>query len=154
VERGEYVRTSYEGRALNPETEVPFKSIHSLVFELDSRLVGGRKTTMMPVIFGGDEPTRNSAVLVDFDRGPVKYEKSTSDPKNGKSSTREVTDKAGTEILMVKPDGKVVARNSAIDDTLTERNDRYKGYLKRIKEIKDAKSGPPMPPPGTGPAMP
>lgn len=69
------------------------------------------------------------SVLVDFDGGKVKT----------RVNDREVTDDANTELLILRPDGKMLVRNSAADaedEARKERTAKWDDWLKRVRERK------------------
>jgi hypothetical protein len=143
IERGEYIQ--------NPAypTKVPVKKLEKLEHELDVNRglpplsVRRRQDAKeyMPVPFGIDASGR-SPILVDFDGGSVYYTK-TILPKgeDAKPQTSRIRDDVGTEVLIMRPDGTMIARNSATDAELPERTERYKTYLDRIEKLKDGKKG-------------
>jgi hypothetical protein len=66
-------------------------------------------------------------ILVDFHGGEAKYE-----PENGKG---QITEPCATEALILDTDGRLVARDSAIDLDDKERLNRLKAYRQRVKEL-------------------
>jgi hypothetical protein len=89
----------------------------------------------------------NKAILVDFEGGPEHSYQRTGAPlvKEDKGTT--------TEVLILSPDGKLVAHDTDSDRNSQERKDRLEAYRKRIKEVKEPKhgadTGKPMNPFGT-----
>lgn len=113
-------------------------------------------------------PTR-APLLVDFEGGAVTYHRPGAAPpktedgnpvEGGKATPgAEVKATAATELLLLTPDGKLLARNSATDEADEERDKREKDYTDRVKDAdggsKPAEAGKPGPfdkpgGPGTG----
>jgi hypothetical protein len=116
VDRGDYVRTR------NYRVQVPIKNLYHVKPELDS-IPGPRpneKTTWIPVPFGDD------SILIDFEGGRSTYQK-------GKVP---VEDRTATEVLIMRPDGKMIARNNFTDQRDPTRVERLKKILDRIRTIK------------------
>jgi hypothetical protein len=88
---------------------------------------GAKEPTGIEVEFGQDNPEKET-ILVDFEGGKVHRE-----PK--------LDDTQRLEVLMLDPDGKLLARNSAKDTNDEKRKDRRKKVLDRIKSVREGKSG-------------
>ncbi len=126
VARGEYV-----GRKVN--IDIPIWKYTQNTFILPAEVqkpsarAGGKVPTGIDVDFGQDPP-ENNLILVDFEGGsrlPVPNSKTTDD--------------SAIEVLMLAPDGKLLARNSAKDTNDKERIDRRNEVLKRIQEVREGK---------------
>jgi hypothetical protein len=80
---------------------------------------------------------RTLSVLVDYTGGRI----------NKEVAGRNIEDDAAEELLIIRPDGKLLVRNSVADmrDPIREkRNKDWDDWLKRVKDRKDAESnGPP-----------
>jgi hypothetical protein len=113
VERGEYVRTPLSFRL-----EVPVHRLDNPQLTLDNRpaLRRGERTTQIPVKFGDE------SILVDFESGRVVF--------------RRIEDTAATEVLIMRPEGKLIAHNSATDAADPARARRFEDYRERVKEAK------------------
>lgn len=83
-------------------------------------------TTGIDVDFGQDNPERDT-ILVDFEGGKV-------------SAPPKMYDTCRLEVLMLSPDGKLLARNNAADTTDEDRLKRRQEALDRIKEIREGKA--------------
>ncbi len=95
------------------------------------------------VPFGG---TGQPAILVDFDGGDrLKY----------KHGTDEVNDAAGLEVMILRPDGRLLVHSGIVDAKDTERTKMYSAWKTRITDLQKKMNGDPMNPmnPG-GPAGP
>lgn len=74
---------------------------------------------------------RTLSVLVDFEGGKTK----------ANLADRTITDDSATEVLILRPDGKLLVRNSAADredPARKQRQDTWDSWLTRVKERKDA----------------
>jgi hypothetical protein len=84
------------------------------------------------------------SVLVDFEGGKVKSKaKVQFDPKTGAataSSEREFTEDVATEVLIVRPDGKLIVRSSVADDADPDRTAITSEWARWVKEIEGRKS--------------
>ncbi len=83
------------------------------------------------------------SVLVDFDGGR----------RVERVGDRTVSDDAAQELLIIRPDGKLVVRNSAedmADKSREERNATWTDWLDRVKKRKTAMPAGPGGPPGSG----
>ena len=84
----------------------------------------------------GKEPPRGwvvdfstKSILVDFEGGKV----------HAKVGARDVSDEAGTELLIVRPDGKLMVRNSAEDMRDAGRAERDQVWLEWVKKVEAQK---------------
>ena len=84
---------------------------------------GISKATGIDVDFA-QEPPENNMILVDFEGGKV-----TSPLPNVK-----IVDESGIDVLMLSPDGKLLARNSALD---TDAKNSQIAYIERVKRRED-----------------
>lgn len=75
---------------------------------------------------------RTQSVLVDFDGGRVKT----------RVNDKEVLDDAATELLILRPDGKMLVRNSATDGADAQRAERTTKWDEWLKRVRDRKGGP------------
>ncbi|MHB1422866.1 MAG: hypothetical protein ACYC3I_06670 [Gemmataceae bacterium] len=125
VARGEYV-----GRKVKVDVPVwqYVRNAFILPTEEKTKGPGRKKTTGIEVDFGHESP-ENNAILVDFEGGRV----------NSPLPNIKVADESGIEVLMLSPDGKLLARNSALDTDNTERKERRKEVLKRIQDTREGK---------------
>ncbi len=105
-----YVQNSY----VLPTEELPKKGANRRM-----------ATTGIDVDFGGDNPERET-ILLDFEGGRV-------------STPSKLYDTCRLEVLMLSPDGKLLARNNAVDTTDEDRQKRRQEALDRIKEIREGK---------------
>jgi hypothetical protein len=76
-------------------------------------------------------------LLVDFEGGELSYRRA----GEGKP-VREIT---ATEVLLLSPEGKLLARDSATDAQDVERKERLEAWRSRIKQLKDRKLDPKNP---------
>ncbi len=80
----------------------------------------------------GTEPSV-SPFLVDFDGGKTTYVRETA--KDGKPRKDEITDNAPVEVLMLSPDGRLIARDSATDENDKDRVAHRNAWVHRIRQI-------------------
>ena len=123
VERGEFVQTPP-----NYALEVPVY----LLGKGHLSLIGSRKrrgTILAPVSFGDD------SLLVDFEGGRILYTRT--ETEGGKIRLTHIVDRVATEVLIMRADGKMIARNSADDAKDPLRQQRYQDYVHRVKEARD-----------------
>lgn len=85
-----------------------------------------KRATGIDVDFGQDNPD-NETILVDFEGGRVL------------SQSPKIDDKYRLEVLMLSPDGKLLARNNAVDTEDEERQKRRQEALDRIKSIREGR---------------
>src|SRR5262249_18404446 len=124
IERGEYVKK-------NNLSLVPVKHLNSFKHELDSRpasKAGDRNKFSLPVHFGDD------SILVDFEGGSISYTKT--EVVGETTTTKRVEDRAATELLILKPDGRMIAHKNLADEADAKRKERYEAVLKRNDELK------------------
>jgi hypothetical protein len=83
-----------------------------------------------------------TSVLVDFDGGKVKTKSSYrfDDKGNLVAGTRNIEEDVGTELLIVRPDGKLVVRNSLVDDADPDRKAISTEWARWLKEVENHKS--------------
>jgi hypothetical protein len=113
-------------------TKVPYYSPQDSDFILDSNPKA--KKGMVPFVeknFGA-EPSL-APFLVDFDGGKVSHRRETT--KDGKALREDITDNAPVEVLMLTPDGRLIARDSATDETDKDREKHRKAWVERIRLI-------------------
>jgi hypothetical protein len=127
VARGEYV-----GRKVNVDIPIWKYTQNNFILPAESQKpsarAGGKVPTGIDVDFG-QEPLENNLILVDFEGGnrlPVPNSKAIDD--------------SAVEVLMLSPDGKLLARNSAKDTTDKDRTERRNDALKRIQEVREGKA--------------
>ena len=133
VGRGEHVRTP-----LGFTLEVPFYRLGETEVTL-AALPGRRRgirPPQIPLTFGDD------SVLVDFEGEKERGRYTRTEMEGGKPRTVYVVDRVATEVLIQRPDGKLIARNTARDAADTVRENRYEDYLKRIEEARNGRKGP------------
>jgi hypothetical protein len=129
AERVPVARGEYMGR--HQFVQVPvWKADHeAFVLMSDPRNRDPRTNTLVPVDFS--QPDGTDLVLVDFAGGEAKYERA------GKSP---VADKAATEVLVMSPDGKLLAHDSASDVKNDDRKKRLEAYRTRVKDVRSGKA--------------
>ena len=132
VDRGEFVRTPPYFTL-----KVPVHRLDNPNLTLDSRpaVRRGQRTDQIPLTFGDE------SILVDFDGGDRILHIRT-ETKDEKTTSTRVEDKAALEVLIMRPDGRMVARNSVTDSGDEVRTKRYKDYLERVKEATEGKKKP------------
>ncbi len=126
IYRGEYVQRM-------AKVEVPVKPLDQADFILanDPANRNPREKHLINVPFGDD------SVLVDFEGGDMVYRKTI---KIGeKTTTKNLADKAATEVLILSPDGKLIAHNSVADKEDSTRTQRLKNWREQIKKLKEGK---------------
>jgi hypothetical protein len=97
-------------------------------------------TPTIPVRFGynrAEDPPE--AILVDFDSHRQSYERVVKRSED-KVESRRVSDPAAPEVLMLSPEGRLLALEGARDAADSERKERRQKVLERIKEVKEKKS--------------
>lgn len=87
--------------------------------------------------------TRNRSILVDFDGGRVKTRLQTRFDANGQrvAGQQDFTEDAATEVLILREDGKLVVRNSAVDAADPNRvgiTTEWDRWLKEVEKVKAA----------------
>ena len=83
---------------------------------------------MTPVPFGDD------ALLIDFEDSAAHTR---TEVESEKTRPLRIVEKIATEVLIMTPDGKMIARNSADDAKNPRRTERYRDYLNRVKEARE-----------------
>lgn len=128
VARGEYI-----GRRVN--VDIPIWKYTQNRYILPAlpdakinRRAGGKVNTGIDVDFGQDPPESNM-ILVDFAGG-----RGVQLPSNSK-----IKDDCAIEVLMLSPEGKLLARNSAKDTEDQKRKERREAVLKRIQDVREGK---------------
>jgi hypothetical protein len=124
VARGEYM-----GRRVNVDLPIWKYTQNMFILPTVSERINrkvGKPNTGIDVEFGQDPPESN-LILVDFEGGRVS------------SQTPKVDDTCAIEVLMLAPDGKLLARNSVKDTTDDERIKRRDRALERIKDVREGK---------------
>jgi hypothetical protein len=122
VARGEYV-----GRRVKVDLPIWIYTRNAFILpaEEKSRL-SRRVKTGIDVEFG-QENSENNLILVDFEGGRINIPSSKAD------------DICPIEVLMLSPDGKLLARNSLNDTKDDERIKRREKVLKRVQEVREGK---------------
>ena len=87
---------------------------------------------------------QREAVLVDFD-GKHEYKRA-----EAAKTDKPASDVIPPEVLILAPDGKLLAHHAAVDEKDKERTDRYADWKKRIDEVRTAMKADPMNPMNTG----
>ncbi|HWG43175.1 MAG TPA: hypothetical protein VN688_10350 [Gemmataceae bacterium] len=126
VARGEYI-----GQKVKVDLPVWKYTLDSFVLPVEdqkAKKVRGRVPTGVTVNFGQDN-SDNETILVDFE--------------GGRDSIQglKVDDNSALEVLMLGPDGKLRARNSAADTRDKDRENRRAKVLNRIEEVRSGKAG-------------
>ncbi|HKB35650.1 MAG TPA: hypothetical protein VKD72_04300, partial [Gemmataceae bacterium] len=137
VERGEYVRD------LSYRVPVPVKPLDAFEHELDVKPKPQRNQDkhLMDVAFG------DTSVLVDFEGGKVAEVvlREGIDPLGGGGRRvrlkETVRDESAVELLIMRPDGKMIARNTTHDTDDKERSERATRFTKRIQDLKNPGAG-------------
>jgi hypothetical protein len=114
----------------NQRVQVPvWKSNQEAFVLMTDKTPDPRKPGVLVNFTQADE---SDLILVDFDGGDVKYDRGGGKPVVG--------DKAALEVMVLSPDGKLLAHDSAGDAKDKERDDRLKAYRTRIKDVKSGKA--------------
>jgi hypothetical protein len=124
VARGEYI-----GRKVNVDLPIWIYSRNAFILpseERTTRAARARGNTGIDVDFGEENP-ENNLILVDFEGGRINIPSSKAD------------DICPIEVLMLSPDGKLLARTSLKDANDSERQKRREQVLKRIQEVREGK---------------
>ncbi len=126
VSRGEYV-----GRTVNVDLPIWKFNQNAFILPVEDQSQRGRSnrraTTGIDVDFGQDPP-ENNLILVDFEGG-----------RGLQLPNSKIKDDCAVEVLMLSPDGKLLARNSVKDTADKERIDRRNEVLKRIQDVREGK---------------
>ncbi|MFO0879651.1 MAG: hypothetical protein U0840_20080 [Gemmataceae bacterium] len=141
--RGEYI-----GR--RERVEVPVWRYSREEFTIASDSTTAKRTPGIGVYFGyeADERGTREGILVDFSSGKHGHERVVS-RNDDKVETRKVFDDCGQEVLIFKPDGRLMLLEGARDFDDKERVERFKLVKKRIRDVKDKNK--PAGPGGAGP---
>jgi hypothetical protein len=155
---------AYRGEYLGVKrvpTHVPIWSVEQSTFVLAGRppTRGADRRPTQEVQF---IDARRAPLLVDFEGGTVTYRRGGSAaPKNEDGTTVEgakatpATDVrftgAATEVLLLTPDGKLLAHNSAEDEMDEARKERLKKYDDRVSEAEGKSEAPTPGKPGGDP---
>ena len=102
-------------------------------FRLPTTPVNGKREPGIDVNFDSGVPAR-PAVLVDFHGGPV----------TTKLAGVDVKDRSALEVLILSPDGKLLAHNGSVDTEDAERKKTYEAWKTRIEELRNAGKKDPM----------
>jgi hypothetical protein len=137
VSRGEFV-----GQPVKVDVPVWKYTLDSFVLpaEDQKRRVTrtGKAPTGVTVNFGTDNADSNT-ILVDFD-GPRHYREFSIPGPDGQPKTLKVDDTTGIDVLMLSPEGKLLARNSTADSKDEKRTDRRKQVMDRLAAVREGKS--------------
>jgi hypothetical protein len=87
------------------------------------------------VSFGHDRNDGREALLVDFDNGPVRHQRTLSGGE-GKPTVKLIEDAGAGEALLLSPDGKLILHERATDAADEDRVGRLAALKKRIKALK------------------
>ncbi len=127
VARGEFV-----GRKVKVDIPVWQYTKNAFVLPTGEKNVKEKNRGLVPtgieVDFGQENPD-NETILVDFEGGRSYH------PTN-----KNLSDNSRTEVLMLSPDGKLLARNSAADAKDDFREKQRKKVIERIEDIRTGKS--------------
>jgi hypothetical protein len=147
----------YRGELLSARvpTHVPIWAPEHSAFTLAGRPPAGRdKKPTEEVTFFKEQS--ESPLLVDFEGGSVAYQRRGAPPPKAEDGTPEEGAKPtppseikemGTtsELLFLTPEGKLVARNSAQDETDEDRKKREAEFIERVDEASGKPPEPPKP---------
>jgi hypothetical protein len=126
VSRGEYI-----GRKVTIDLPIWKYTQNTYILPADNPKLNrkaGKPNTGIEVDFGQD-PAENNMILVDFEGG-----------RGVSAPGSKTTDDCAVEVLMLSPDGKLHARNSAKDIADTNRTERREAVLKRIQDVREGKA--------------
>ncbi len=101
--------------------------------------VRGKLPTGVLVNFKPDDPDRDM-ILVDFEGGRRLFQQ-TAPPAGSAAKSPWAEDVSAVEVVLLSPDGKLLARNSATDARDADRQKRRAEYHVRIQKIKDKAAG-------------
>lgn len=124
VARGEYV-----GRKVRVDLPIWKYSKNAYILPAEdpkNRQERRLALTGIDVDFGFDNSEKEDTILIDFEGGRV-------------SGPAKITDDCHTEVLMLSPNGKLLARNSTKDADDRDRSDLREKVLKRIENIRAGK---------------
>jgi hypothetical protein len=140
----------YRGEFINRDERVDVPYWRTTLKDFVLAAEPGNKSTRpkgIPVHFGHEG---SEAILVDFEGGQETFDKVTG-MKDDKPVTTTVRDQAAREVVLLSPEGKLLAHNDHLDAVDPDRVERLRKWHERIKEVKEGKKdGNPMFP-GTGP---
>jgi hypothetical protein len=120
VRRGEYIKGNFQ-------CELPVKHLNMQKFLVDKAAL----------------PFGDETILVDFEGGRTLYTRDAVKAEKEGDKPRVVTlvDEAATEVLMMQPDGRVSARNSATDAADPQRQTRHTAFTDRLIKVKKEATG-------------
>jgi hypothetical protein len=123
VARGEYI-----GRKVKVDLPIWIYTRNSFILPIENPKdrVRNRVRTGIDVDFGQENP-ENNMILVDFEGGKVS------------SQSPKVDDNCALEVLMLSPDGKLLARNNIKDTKDGDRTARREEAMKRIQDVREGK---------------
>jgi hypothetical protein len=138
----------YRGESLGQKakTKVPFWSPEDRGFVLakNTNLPPRSPEANLVEIEFGTEPNE-APILVDFQGGanqPLVYKRLIPARAEGeKSGFSEVRDNSPMELVLLSPEGKLLARNSVTDEADSQRKERHDNWIKHIKEVEDGNKG-------------
>jgi hypothetical protein len=125
VSRGEYV-----SRRIKVDLHLWRYSLDSFILPCEAHLrpVPGQRQTGIEVDFGQDEEKGKETILVDFEGGRQAYQQTTAPGR--------IEDESATEVLMLSPEGKLLARNSAADARSSVRMQRRPRWRSQVEALK------------------
>jgi hypothetical protein len=129
VHRGEYVGGEQR-------IEFPYWRTTQEQFVIATEPGATRRGRGVPVSFRPDRPDGLDTILVDFAGGPREYER----VFRGLDETinkRKVWDVSATELLLLAPDGKMLAHEGPRDGADRERVQRLRQVRERLRKIKE-----------------
>jgi hypothetical protein len=92
--------------------------------------------------FGRNELSIPEAILVDFEGSKHAFERVTNRGEEDRPIRRaKTTDASAVEVLMMTPEGKLVALDGASDAANAKRKDTLKDVRERLDQVKHKKSG-------------
>jgi hypothetical protein len=135
VSRGEYV-----GQTVKIDLPVwqYVKDSFILPYEDQKKKRGGKIRTGVQVNFGYDNSDAQT-ILVDFEGGRVSHAPPAA--AEGARPARGISETTPIEVLMLSPDGKLLARNSQADANDKERQERREEFQKRVQHVREGKPG-------------
>jgi hypothetical protein len=134
VPRGEYVGGEQR-------IEFPYWRTTQERFVIATEPGATRKQPGVRVSFAPDRPDGLDTILVDFEGGPREYER----VFRGLDETinkRKARDASATELLLLTPDGKMLAHEGPRDAADKERVQRLRQVRERLREIKGEEEKP------------
>lgn len=121
VSRGEYV-----GRKVKVDLPIWVYTRNAFILPVENQKERARNRkvkTGIDVDFGQENPDSNM-ILIDFEGGKVS------------STTAKLVDNSVMEVLMLGPDGKLLARNNMKDTNDEERKKNREEVMKRIQDVR------------------